>query len=131
MKNALIEGVSALEVSLDEYVRRFYVGRSRELILGDGRFDDMRLPVKMALIAGMVPALQSEDIDDAISVIEQRNDLVHEGKALSADAETKLRALFRVVAALLEGPKQKLPSKDALNRVLPDGGPESGKIESA
>jgi len=110
LRYAIVEGVSALEISLDEHVRNRYSGRARELLLNDAKGGDTRrLPVRTALIAGMIPGIDQADLESALKIINVRNEMVHEGKSPDPSVKSEVKALFRVVAGVLQQGQFKFP----------------------
>jgi hypothetical protein len=103
LKYAIIEAVSALEVSLSEHVKTNYTGRARELLASDAKAGDTRrLPVRTALIAGMIPGIDRADLESALKIIEVRNNIIHEGKGADPSLGADVQALLRVVAGVLQ-----------------------------
>ncbi len=79
----------------------------------------MRLGVKMALISSLLPGIRKEDIDQALEVVEWRNEIIHEGKGYPENATEKLRALHRIVAAFVGRPGYKFPPRQGGGKLYP------------
>lgn len=116
-KYALVEGISALELAIEAFVDR-KLRSLRNLVQGDNKFQDLRLVVKMALVANLVPVISAADIEATAKAIETRNEVVHEGKEPRLDTPDHLRAAIRVAIGLLDLPAIKLPRFNAGNRIF-------------
>jgi hypothetical protein len=115
---ALIEGCSALQIALDEYVRKKCDGPLKNQVFND-KFENMHAVGKMALIAYMVPAIARDDIETTAKAIEIRNKIIHDGDEVPSDASKMILAVMRVVSQLLDGPCFKFPKLDGKNTLLP------------
>lgn len=115
-KYALIEGVTALEIALREYVRRTL---DVSLVKSMSAFWD--LPLKFQAVASATfaggPVLL--ELERTVSAIEMRNKVVHEGWDPSDAAKGNVAALLRAVAALLAGPNFKFPQANPGNMLAP------------
>lgn len=103
LRQAFIEGVTALEVALDEYVRRRR-GGSRALVGYMEQFQSLPLPAKVSAIAVISGGVSASDAEDTVAAYKIRNSIVHEGAQPSDKDEPKLTALLKTAAALIEGP---------------------------
>ena len=95
LRYALVEGMSALEIALDEYVSRKCDGPLKNQVFND-KFGNMHAVGKMALVAYMVPGMVPGDIEETAKAIECRNKLVHEGTDPPRDCYSWLDAAIRV-----------------------------------
>jgi hypothetical protein len=103
LKYAIVEAVSALEVSLSEHIKTKYTGRIKDMLASDAKAGDTRrLPVRTALIAGMISGIDRADLESALRIIDVRNDIIHEGKNADPSLESHVKALLRVVAGVLQ-----------------------------
>src|SRR5262249_16254386 len=66
---ALIEGCSALEIAVEDFVRRKCDGPLKQEVLSD-KFNTMHAVGKMALITYMVPGIAHSDIEKAAEAID-------------------------------------------------------------
>jgi hypothetical protein len=116
LRQAFIEGVTALEVALDDYVRQKR-GTSPTLAGYIEQFQALPLPVKVAsvaVISGIVA-----DVDATVAAYKIRNEVVHEGKHPSDTDESKLSALLGTAAALIPGPSFRFPRHHTQNALAP------------
>ncbi len=109
VRYALVEGVTALELAIDDRIRRYIAG-SKALDKAFQALRDRPLPTKLAAVAMNLEGVDAGDVELAFQAIEKRNRVAHEGSRPSADAEDQLNGLIRVTAALLPGPKYRFPS---------------------
>lgn len=105
LKYAFIEGVSALELAIGEYLRHEICRDNSVIIEKMKRFRKMPLSVQMLTVASRFDDVSLKDLELADQAIDLRNKIVHEGMELSEDKEEELKGLFCVVAAMLSGPK--------------------------
>ncbi|HZZ82892.1 MAG TPA: hypothetical protein VFE62_30610 [Gemmataceae bacterium] len=113
LPHAVIQGVTALEVGLDEFVRSKGKKRSVKAFAEmTKKYDDQNLRLRTTLIAGMVDSIEEKDLDCVFDILEVRNSLIHDGKKVPKESEEKLRALMRVVAYLIQGAVLKFPIRD-------------------
>jgi len=110
-RNALIDGVTALELATEEFMRR---KRQNSTDLGKALGPFWRQSpkprtqmVSLAVALGVAPI---EDIELAIEAIETRNDLVHEGIDPPENAEKQATCLLNIAAAFLSGPPFRFPT---------------------
>lgn len=108
IRYALVEGCSALELAIEDYVRS-HQGGSQVLHDLVKSFFNLSLGSRMATLSASIGRLPRTTIEAAASAIHERNGLVHEGKEPSADAPNHLRQLLRVISSLLPGPLYRFP----------------------
>lgn len=111
MAYALIQGITALEVAVSTFLRRNAGGVKSLSKSARGR----RFPGQVAALCRLL-AVDSSDAELAIDAIDLRNALVHEGSE-PAHIGRELQALFRVVASLLDGPKQRFLETPGSNAI--------------
>lgn len=114
-KYALIEGVTALELSLKYYIR-FNLKTSTPLPI----LENMRLEDQLKAVA---PSLsipnRSQKMKLTLQAIKIRNKSVHEILLPSERVKPKIAALLDIAAALNFGLKFKLPSARLGNKIMP------------
>ena len=118
LKQALVEGVSALEIALDEFIRQKFHGANSLLGLMSP-FYELRLPVKVTTVATISGKIPSQDIEHTIEAIDMRNRVIHEGWNPPDNASQHLRGLLRTTAILLSGPQFRFPSANPGNALMP------------
>jgi hypothetical protein len=104
LRQSFIEGVTALEVALDEHIkqkRAAYAAIAGYVM----QFQALPLPAKVATVATLSGTVSSNDVEATIAAYKIRNDIVHDGMNPSEDDESKLLALLRTAASLIGGPK--------------------------
>ncbi len=112
---ALIEGISALEVAIDEYVGNRCGSLRNEVF--NPKFEDMPKRGKLALIAYLVPSIPHADVEKAADAIKHRNEIVHDGVEIGQDVDELINAVKRVAAKLIDGPLFKFPYHRLGNRL--------------
>ena len=109
LKHALIEGVTALEVAIKQFIdRKTKAGNvpGEEL----KAFWDLPRKTQLAALAVNMAGLDPNDLALALQAIEMRNDVVHEGYVPPPDTQGMVAALLRVTSTFLQGPPFKFPS---------------------
>lgn len=121
LRQALVEGVSCLEIALEEFMRE-RIGSASILKKSLSSFWDLPLRTRIVSIAGTLGTKYLQGIEPTLKAIDNRNKVVHEGWTPPDTANVELRALLNSVARLLPGPSFRFPSSRAGNRLRP---PES------
>jgi len=117
LKHAFIEGVSALEIALQEFVD-CRLGSSETLRKSASKFMELPLPAQITIVATTLK-LPVGDVENAIKAVKRRNDVVHEGHNPPQDAKKELMGLMKIVGSLLAGPKFKFPEGNLGNAIRP------------
>lgn len=106
---ALVEGVTALEIALDAFVRRNLTGPSA---LRDSlsAFGNLSLPTKLGIVAASVGVKDAARVEQTLRAISLRNRIVHEGWTPEEDVGDVVNALLSTVRALLRGSVRKSPA---------------------
>lgn len=112
LKHALIEGVSALEAAVREYMGQELRGAEslREYMKA---FWQMPLRAQ-AVVASVCAKVDPGDIENTVQAIKTRGDVVHKGLAPPPNARTQVIALRNTVSSLLSGPGFRFPSRSAI-----------------
>lgn len=118
LKHAFIEGVSALELALGEFVRG---NLHNDSYLSKEMKAFWNLPLSSQLVSiaigkGKIP---TEQVKEALKAIELRNKVIHEGWNPPDNAKTKLSALLEIIAGLLSGPELRFPEANPGNATRP------------
>lgn len=118
LKHAIIEGVTALELSIEEFFQKKLEGN--EIFLKKiGEFKQLRLPTKTTMIATAI-GISKKELEDALEIIEIRNNIAHEGTSTETFAvQIKLQALLNVVSTLIFGSKYRFPAANHGNSIKP------------
>ncbi len=118
LKYAFIEGVSALELSLGDFVRSNLQTEAR---LSEDMKSFWNLPLRSQLIAIAIgrKEIPLEKLKDSLEAIEIRNKVIHEGLNPLENASTKLSRLLEVIAGLLSGPSFRFPQGNPGNALRP------------
>lgn len=114
LRQAFIEGVTALEVALDGYIRERQ-GNSKKLAGYVEQFQGLPLPVKVAAVAVCSGSIVASDVEDTIAAYKIRNLIVHDGNHPSEEDESKLYVLLKAAGALIPGPEFKFLSAHMQN----------------
>lgn len=115
LKNAFIDGVTALELSLDEYLRNRLSHRA-EILSRVEAFTTINLPAKMIVLAASL--VDKSVLDGGLTAIETRNRIIHEGWNPDPEAAKSAVKLLRIVSALLGWPRSRFPSADSRNKIF-------------
>lgn len=118
LQYALIEGITALEMAISEYMTRHFKGR-KVLDASLSPFWNLPLRTQLASVAAASGRITPQDCELAIMAIELRNRIIHEGEYPASDAFDTVHTLLRVVASLLLGPHRRFPSARPLNELHP------------
>jgi hypothetical protein len=118
LKYAFIEGVSALELALGDFVRSNLQTDAR---LSEDIKSFWNLPLRSQLIAIAIgrKEIPLEKLKDSLEAIEIRNKVIHEGLNPLENASTKLSRLLEVTAGLLSGPRVRFPEGNSGNALRP------------
>jgi hypothetical protein len=118
LKYAFIEGVSALELALGDFVRSNLHTDAR---LSEDMKSFWNLPLRSQLIAIAIgrKEIPLEKLKDSLEAIEIRNKVIHEGLNPLENASTKLSKLLEGIAGLLSGPRFRFPEGNPGNALRP------------
>lgn len=125
LRQAFIEGVTALEVALDDYIKQ-HRGASKTLSGHLEQFQTLPLQTKVAAIAVISGLIPAGDVDDTVAAYKVRNLIVHDGAHPSDSDEPKLLVLLRTAAALIPGPKFRFLRTHTQNMLSPPEADGSG-----
>jgi hypothetical protein len=125
LRQAFIEGVTALEVALDDYIKQ-HRGASKSLSGYLEQFQTLPLQTKVAAIAVISGLIPAGDVDETVAAYKVRNLIVHDGAHPSGSDESKLSVLFRTAAALIPGPKFRFLRTHTQNMLSPPEADGSG-----
>jgi len=109
LKHAFIEGVSALEIALNELIRQ-------KLNDADSLLDSMRafwnlpLPAQVTAVATTLGKISLKDMEHTINAIDIRNKVIHEGWDPPDNTKVELSGLLNTAAVLLSGPRFRFPT---------------------
>ncbi len=109
VRQAIIEGVCALEVALSEFVRD-RLGCDRDLAECMQSFWNLPLRAQVIVVATTLGGIPEQGIEDSVELVRVRNDMLHKGKVPPDDAVRRMSGLMNTVAALLSGQTFRFPS---------------------
>lgn len=109
IRQAIIEGVSALEVAISGFMRKDFHNIDA-LVESLQAFWGLPLRTQMVVVATIFGRIPQQDIEDTIRVIDMRNKVVHEGWSPPDEAEVRFSGLRNTVAALVLGPRLRFPT---------------------
>lgn len=117
LRHAFIEGTSALEVALSEFMHERL--RGSEIIEKSlNSFYQLNLASQLTGIA-ITLGLELQEIENATKAIEIRNHIVHENYEPPPSSKDKLQGLMNVTASLIPGPNIRFPTANPGNAVYP------------
>mgnify|MGYP000023412757 CR=1 FL=1 len=120
LKYAFIEGVSALEIALSEFIKR-NAPQLPDPLVNYLKLHFRKMPIKarLMIVATASGKIPTEDLEKAIKAIDIRHDIVHEGRDPPADSKEMVRALLNAAAALVTGPKFRFLNANPGNVIKP------------
>jgi hypothetical protein len=107
IKNAFIEGITTLELALDEHMRR-KLDQRKQLLETAQAFYKLPLKTKTAILVAQANQAVLDNLEFALRAIEIRNDIVHEGKSPPSDSAKVLSGLLCIITEIL-GQEFKFP----------------------
>jgi hypothetical protein len=116
IRQAFVEGVTALELAVGEVVDKRFKDK-KELLNLIGGFWNLSLPARFATIATASESISVDDVELTVQAIKTRNKLVHEYEDLSAKHLPELEILLFSVAKLIPGATFKFPSANTGNNL--------------
>ena len=116
LRSAFIEGVSGLELALNEFIKE-KLRDSSTLMNSMSRFWQLPLKTQLVSVGSALGSISSEDLESTLSAIETRNNIVHEGYEPSENQKKQLLSLLKTVSMLLRGPGLKFPPAYSGNRL--------------
>jgi len=119
LRQAFIEGVSALEVAIESY---FEANLDPELRKSMAQFLEINLPARVVSAATLVGGNSKVDLGMLLEAIKVRNRIVHDGWDPSRDAGAieKLHELLKGAALFISGPGFLFPSSHFMVIRQPD-----------
>lgn len=117
LRHAFIEGTTAFEVALYEFMRDKL--RDRRILQDSlSSFYQLSLPSQLTSVA-VALGLDLEDIENATKAIEIRNKIVHKNYDPPSSSKDKLQGLMNVTASLIPGPNIRFPTINPGNAIYP------------
>jgi len=117
LRHAFIEGTSAFEVALSEFMQDKLRG-NKILEKSLSSFYQLSLSSQLTGIA-VTLGLDLQDIENAKKAIDIRNDIVHENHDPPPSSKDKLQGLMNVTASLIPGPNIRFPTINPGNAIYP------------
>jgi len=114
LKYAIIEGVTALELAIHEFIR---IRLGANIDKANPFFNMRSEAAQLAVIAAALG--KTADLGPALRCIDTRHKIVHEGFTPTEGARVELMALLNTVSAMLEGPKFRFPTANPGNAIAP------------
>lgn len=117
LKDALINGVTALELALDRFLRERL--SNKDMLRRSEAFAALNVTARTIILAA--PLVEDSALTGAVAAIELRNRIVHDGYEPVADDKGNAVHLMRIVSALLGHRVFRFPSADSRNAVRGHG----------
>jgi hypothetical protein len=116
IRYALLEAVTAFELSINDYLRNKLSGYA-ELDSFINHFNNITTnPDKMKIFSAFLSnEISLCTLKECLKAIEWRNKIIHEGKMLPDNFESAIITLQKTVGKLLLGPRQRFPSASKSN----------------
>jgi hypothetical protein len=118
LKHALIEGISALELVMWEFLR-LRLKASDSLLESLQAFWTLPLHTQVIAVAVTLDTVSLRDLELTIKAISMRHKVAHEGADVTETEKPEIIALLRTSASFLSGPKFRFPSARGGNAILP------------
>lgn len=119
-KFALIDGVLALELAIDDFIGRRLQG-SGILEKSIASLKELPLRTQVVALAQTVPnSVSIADLEATVKAIDYRNKVVHDAWDPAANISGDILALFKTVCSLIDGPGFKFPACNSGNALLSD-----------
>jgi len=109
--HSLLEAVTAIELSLEEYIQRTIQIELKGYLKS---FWNNPLPTRILIVSSLVGA-NTDDITLCISAVKHRNDLVHDGTEPPSSISEIIKGILRTVSHLNKHQKLKFPSPNSGN----------------
>jgi len=116
IRYALIEAVTAFELSITDYLRNKLSGYT-ELDSFINRFNDITTnPDRIKIFSAFLSnEISLNTLEECLKAIDWRNKIIHEGKMLPDNFEFTIITLQKTIGKLLSGPRQRFPSASKSN----------------
>ena len=111
LRQSFVEGVTALEVALSEYVSKKLVHHPQTLVAASNILNDSKTGVqeKFTWVSAISGLISDEAFAKTIEAIKTRNDIIHKGFMPNVSAGKALRVLFETVKVFLCLDEYKFP----------------------
>ncbi len=114
LKHAFIEGVSALEAALDDYLRdRLSTSKSLQDVVKS--LSNLPLSAQVVAVVGATAQFRTNDLEYTVEAINIRNKIIHEGYLPTEDKRKILVGLIRIASTLVPEPRFKFLSTNPGN----------------
>ena len=119
-KQAIIEGNTSLEIAISNlFKNRLSLSKALKKEM-ESFLKQLKTTTKLTVISSLINGLSNKDIENAISIVNIRNDIVHGGFSPKIDSQTreKIESLFGIIAKLISNKPIKFPSASASNTLF-------------
>lgn len=116
LRAALVEIITALEITADEFIRRSS-GAATSTIDAVRTFYDAPLKEKVATLS-LALSVDTDDLGSTLRAIQARNALVHESREPPGECEEWLRATLRLCSSFLPNLPLKFPPINTGNQLV-------------
>ncbi len=118
IRQALIEGVIALETAISAFAQR-KLNKNNDLLNKFQSFYQLPLPAQLIVVSAFSDSCSLEQLSSSLEAIALRNRIVHEGEKPPRDSEHLVRNLLETIASLLPEPKMRFPFCHSGNSMEP------------
>lgn len=115
---ALIQGVTSLELALEDFISNKTKG-DPALNSALNSFKELSLPAKTTSILAITGKMDGNGIKNIIEAIRIRNEIVHEGKEPEEIGDEIKNSLLEVIGLLIENIELKFPDPNSGNTLYP------------
>jgi len=115
LKHAIIEGVTSLELAMEEFFQSKLSGND-SLLEKLGEFRQLHMPTKTTMICTAI-GIPIKDIEESLEIIKIRNDIAHNGIGPATDVKRKLFTVLNIVSILIFNKKYRFPAANHGNAI--------------
>lgn len=107
---ALLEAVTAFEISVSDYLRNKLSGYADLDGFINSFNDKTKNPFKMKIVSAFLSdEISLPALEECLKAIKWRNEIIHEGKMLPPRPRATIKTLQKTIGKLLSGPRQRYP----------------------
>ncbi len=118
LKYAFIEGVSALEIAISEFIRG-QLGKIEDLMTSANSFWQLPLATQITILGSTLCKSNLDDVKNTVRAIETRNKIIHDGYNPPNSTKDQILGLLKTTSVLLSGTEFRFPTINPGNAIRP------------
>lgn len=118
LKYAFIEGVSALEIAISEFIRG-QLEEIEDLITSARSFRQLPLATQITILGSTLCKNNLDDVQSAVKAIDTRNKIIHDGYNPPNSKKGQILGLLKTTSVLLSGTEFRFPTINPGNAIKP------------